>query len=177
MIETSSNATVGFGNGPFEGNRPTTFQLSGLLTFATNYTGIRQLLDKERQPSIYISGLSCFDSPVLDCKREQVPVFPAVNIICLGVINPNEFESKFVASFSFTFGTPLPEFPHAEPAIRTSVSGSSSSTDASTQSTTPTPTDAFFNYGDSLINNKDNKFNLIKTIIIAIIIAMIFSYF
>src|SRR5439155_24176354 len=111
MVDTSANSSQGFGVGPVEGNHPKPYNTTGLLTFATNYTGITQLVDRSRTPSIYMGELSCFDQPVLECAKEKNPLFPITAILCVGVINPNDLELKFIASFSFTSGTPLPSLP------------------------------------------------------------------
>jgi hypothetical protein len=113
--ETDPPPTPGFGvNVP--GHHPLQYPgMLGLLTYATNYTGIQLFIDPQANFSIYWPDLSCFDFPALECSREKNPPFTGKTIICLGISNPQVEEKKFTLSISFVEGKLPPQPPSVSP--------------------------------------------------------------
>ncbi|CAG8655285.1 22605_t:CDS:2, partial [Rhizophagus irregularis] len=109
VVETDQTPTQNFGIN-VQGNHPLQYPgILGLLTYATNFTGIQLFIDPQAKFSIYWSDLSCFDFPALECNRVKDPPFEAKTIICLGISNPQNTEQKFTLSISFVYGVlPLP---------------------------------------------------------------------
>jgi hypothetical protein len=104
VVETDQQPTPNFGTN-VQGIHPLQYPgILGLLTYATNFTGIQLFIDPQAKFSIYWSDLSCFDFPALDCKREKNPPFEAKTIVCLGISNPQDTEQKFTLSISFAYG-------------------------------------------------------------------------
>ncbi|CAG8563399.1 14072_t:CDS:2, partial [Dentiscutata erythropus] len=90
-----------------QAHQPPTFPQFGLLTFATNFSGISQFRDPNSASYIYIAALSCADTAVLNCSPNP-QTFNTTNIICLAVSNPNNCEMHFSYSISFTSGVGYP---------------------------------------------------------------------
>ncbi|RIA79178.1 hypothetical protein C1645_746080 [Glomus cerebriforme] len=100
VVKTSETATVGFGINEV-GNHPKQYDKEGLLTFVANYANIQTLIDPNRPSVYYRQELSCVTKPVQDCSKRAVPPLTVSDILCLGIINPNSYETKFSASISF----------------------------------------------------------------------------
>jgi len=142
MVETPQDATPEFGINVV-GNHPKQFDQQGLLTFVANYTNIRALIDPTGPPVLFIEPLSCATSPVQECTKSTVnlnPPLPLQDILCLAIVNPNQNETKFTASISFTQNATQPILTIPPP-----FDNSTSSDPTSTSSPIdPTETHSFF---------------------------------
>ncbi|CAG8464807.1 5133_t:CDS:10 [Funneliformis caledonium] len=107
VVKTPENATNGFGINEV-GNRPQVYDKEGLLVFVSNYTFIRSLIDQNAPKVLYLPDLSCGIEPVQKCEGLTDPPLDSEQIYCLGVVNPNKYETKFTASISFTKGAARP---------------------------------------------------------------------
>src|SRR6266542_6604609 len=130
VVEADQTATPNFGTNVVE-NHPLQYPgVLGLLTYATNFTGMQLFIDPQAKFSIYWSDLSCFDFPALECNRVKNPPFLAKSIICLGISNPQDTEQKFILSISFFNGI-SPQLPVVPPK-KTNTSSNTPTTSKST---------------------------------------------
>ncbi|RIA92773.1 hypothetical protein C1645_736047 [Glomus cerebriforme] len=170
VVETDQQPTPNFGINVV-GNHPIQFpNILGLLTYATNYTGIQLFIDPKAKFSIFWSDLSCFDFPALDCSREKNPPFVGNAIICLGISNPQDYEVKFVLSISFVYGMLPPSLPIVPPK-QTNTSSNIPSISKSTP-TNEIPENPPFFYTNNGISNIISNINIIGLLLIIIIILL-----
>ena len=141
VVVTSQSATKGFGTYEL-GNHPPQYDKEGLLVFAANYTYIRHLIDQNRPEVLYLQEISCGVEPVQKCEGTTDPPLTSEQIYCLGIVNPNNHETKFSASISFTQGVDKPPltipFPEENP-----TSSSAGSSPTSSEALSPTDTRSF----------------------------------
>jgi len=97
VVDTPQTATPGFGTVEV-GNHPKQYGKEGLLVFVANYTYIRYLIDPDRPEVLYLPGASCGTEPVQECSKKTDPPLPVQEIECIGIVNPNQRETKFTAS-------------------------------------------------------------------------------
>ncbi|CAG8473475.1 11767_t:CDS:2 [Acaulospora morrowiae] len=136
QVNTSQSENSNFGT-VVQGNHPIQYNQFGLLTYATNYTGIQLYIDQTRPASYYFADLSCFDGgPQSRCTKSKDPPFNGTDILCLAVSNPENIELKFILSVSFTSGTSPPPLP----SVPTTTTTKSDTTTAGAGTTTPDPT-------------------------------------
>jgi len=144
VVETPQSATPGFGTVGI-GNHPKQFDVEGLLTFVANYTQIRYLIDPDKPQVLYVPNISCATEPVQECGGKIT--FPVQEIQCLGIVNPNQHETKFTASISFDANVPEPIL-----IIPPLIDDTTPSPSAPSPTSTTDPNDSFpFNVANRLV--------------------------
>src|SRR4051812_10384229 len=175
VVETDQPPTPNFGVN-VQGHHPKQYpNILGLLTYATNYTGIQLFIDPQANFSIYWPDLSCFDYPALECSREKNPPFPGKTLICLGISNPQVEEKKFTLSISFIEGKLPPKSPPVSPK-QTNTSSNVPSTSKSIPSN-ETPSHPPFLYAtNNGLSNIISNINIIglSAIIVIVLLSTIF---
>ncbi|GBC10484.1 hypothetical protein RclHR1_09660008 [Rhizophagus clarus] len=175
VVDTDQLPTQNFGTN-VQGNHPLQYPgILGLLTYATNFTGIQLFIDPQAKFSIYWSDLSCFDFPALECNREKNPPFDAKTIICLGVSNPQDTDQKFVLSISFVYGIPPPPLLTVPPKQTNTSSIVPSTSNPTPTNDVPDNPPYFYatNNGLSIIMSNINNIGLLL-IIFVILLSTIF---